>query len=476
MNCGYNVSSERPERKPTSNSSADRRSRRILWLVSVGALILALVALLLSQCSTRPNAAGQPTPCPTVTVTVAGTAGLSAYELWLSLGNDGTIDEFMESLVGAPGPAAGNGSDGVDGDTYIGTNGISGPAGEPGESAYQEWLEAGNEGTPDVFLESLVGADGVGTQGPSAYDVWLARGNEGTEQDFLDSLVGADGSDGTSGLSAYEVWLAAGNTGTADDFLISLVGQVGEPGVCTIGETGAIGSTGPAGADGSDGLSAYQVWLSNGNYGTEDDFFDSLQGATGATGATGAKGDTGDQGPAGAIGFGDIGSFYDVTTQGADGTVSQAPDTAYPVYLGQTDAEATDGISVTAGSGDAAGRKSFITFTNDGVYNIAFSAQLYRTQGGSTDTVSFWLRKNGVNVPATSTDVSVLANSTKLVAAWNFLVPVTCSTTLGVTTCDKYQLMWSFDVDYTNIWFEGPQTNPTRPEIPSVILTVNQVQ
>lgn len=36
----------------------------------------------------------------------------------------------------------------------------------------------------------------AGADGLSAYEIWINEGNTGTEQDFLDSLVGADGADG----------------------------------------------------------------------------------------------------------------------------------------------------------------------------------------------------------------------------------------------------------------------------------------
>lgn len=55
---------------------------------------------------------------------------------------------------------------------------------------------------------------------------------------------------------------------------------------------------------GKDGKSAYQIWLDNGNKGTEQDFLNSLKGAkgdTGATGATGPKGDKGDKGEDGVF-------------------------------------------------------------------------------------------------------------------------------------------------------------------------------
>lgn len=38
-----------------------------------------------------------------------------------------------------------------------------------------------------------------GPEGKSAYQVWLDAGNQGTEQDFFDSLKGADGTNGVSG-------------------------------------------------------------------------------------------------------------------------------------------------------------------------------------------------------------------------------------------------------------------------------------
>lgn len=139
------------------------------------------------------------------------------------------------------------------------------------------------------------------------------------------------------------------------------------------------------------------------------------------------------------------------------------------MYFGQSGP--TNGISVQSGAGDEAGRSSYITFSNPGVYNIAFSAQLFRTQGGSADTVSIWLRQNGANVPDTNTDVTLLSNGQKVVAAWNFFVDISCDD----SGCDSVQLMWSFDNTHTNIYYQSPQSNPARPAIPSIIMTVNQV-
>ena len=117
-----------------------------------------------------------------------------------------------------------------------GPKGDPGDPGEDGDSAYQVWLDEGNTGTEQDFLDSLKGTDGTpgdpGADGDSAYQVWLDAGNTGTEQEFLDSLKGADGDpgEGTEGKSAYDIWIELGNTGTEQDFIDSLVGAQGEPG------------------------------------------------------------------------------------------------------------------------------------------------------------------------------------------------------------------------------------------------------
>jgi len=72
-----------------------------------------------------------------------------------------------------------------------------------------------------------------GEDGISAYEVWLDLGNVGDEQAFIDSLKGEAGEDGVlgaDGLSAYEVWLSLGNTGDEQAFIDSLKGDQGDPG------------------------------------------------------------------------------------------------------------------------------------------------------------------------------------------------------------------------------------------------------
>ena len=100
------------------------------------------------------------------------------------------------------------------------------------------------------------------------------------EQDWVDvgdiqGPAGSPGKDGTNGKSAYQIWLDNGNVGTEEEYLASLKGEKGEDGVTPV--------KGVDYFDGDDGKSAYQLWLDAGNTGTEQDYLESLQGEDGTS-------------------------------------------------------------------------------------------------------------------------------------------------------------------------------------------------
>ena len=216
-----------------------------------------------------------------------GANGKSAYLLWLDAGNDGTEQDFLNSLKGMQGesgPAGNNGSDGMSAYQIALKNGFSGTE--------VEWLNSlrGKDGTPGV--QGVPGESGKngqrGERGLSAYEIAKNNGFDGTEQDWLASLRGRDGvqgasgsngSDGHDGLSAYEIAKKNGFVGTEQEWLDSLKGVRGEP-----GKSGIDGKTGTPGRDGSNGKSAYEIWLSQGNSGSEQDFINSLRGPKGDSG------------------------------------------------------------------------------------------------------------------------------------------------------------------------------------------------
>ena len=148
------------------------------------------------------------------------------------------------------------------------------------------------------------------------------------------------------------------------------------------------------------------------------------------------------------------GSFYDTTEQ----TVVSGGTAA--VKYNTTDI--SNGVTIQT---DINGDPTVIKVNDDGVYNIQFSIQAERQQGGggAAKVLILWLRKNGVDVPWTSTFLGFQSNSVEQVASWNFYVPMTPS--------DDVQLMWSQDDDIRLIII--PEN--THPAVPSVILTVNKI-
>ena len=167
--------------------------------------------------------------------------------------------------------------------------------------------------------------DGTGIQGPvgpageSAYQVWLDEGNVGTEQDFLDSLQGVPGNQGPQGIQ--------GNDGAT-------------------GATGVTGSDGPMGDDGSSYLTGSgnpslglgedgdtysnningEIWTRSAGVWTFTGYtLKGVQGAIGPIGLTGATGAAGANGTNGVDG--DDGLGYDDTTSNTSTDILDTADT-----------------------------------------------------------------------------------------------------------------------------------------------------
>jgi hypothetical protein len=148
---------------------------------------------------------------------------------------------------------------------------------------------------------------------------------------------------------------------------------------------------------------------------------------------------------------GSYGSFFDTTTQ----TASLA-NTAYPMRFNTTDV--TNGVSISGSS------NNFIKIANSGIYDLQFSAQLARSAGSGTEDVLIWLRKNGIDLSWTNTDVTFTGGSNvRQVAAWNWF--------LNAAAGDAYEIVWS--TTSANIVIEA-NTTP-NPDVPSVIATVARI-
>lgn len=149
-----------------------------------------------------------------------------------------------------------------------------------------------------------------------------------------------------------------------------------------------------------------------------------------------------------ATGF--YGSFYDTTNQNA-----VAANTAYAMKLNTT-AESNQ-IAITNNLSAAPTR---VTFKNRGTYNIQFSAQVDQSSG-SPHKIYIWLRKNGVDVPNSSSFFTIQGNNTEFVTAWNFIVTVLAG--------EYVEIMWA--VEDTRVYLAAFAATAFSPAIPSVILT-----
>ena len=77
----------------------------------------------------------------------------------------------------------------------------------------------GSLGVRNEINVDIIGTDARGKEGKSAYEIWLDLGNEGTEQEFLASLKGQDG---YTPIRGTDYWTEADQTAIVADVLAAL--------------------------------------------------------------------------------------------------------------------------------------------------------------------------------------------------------------------------------------------------------------
>ena len=154
--------------------------------------------------------------------------------------------------------------------------------------------------------------------------------------------------------------------------------------------------------------------------------------------------------------FGWWGSFWDTTDQTVTSTTQ-----AYVVTLNNADTN-NDGVSVVS--------SSQLTVANAAVYRVSVSYQFVNTDSQAHDVV-FWFRKNGADIADSASKVTV--PSTHGGALGHQITMVEIVQTLAAN--DYIQLVWSADNTAIKIETLPAGTTPVHPQIPSVIVTVNQL-
>jgi hypothetical protein len=123
----------------------------------------------------------------------------------------------------------------------------------------------------------------------------------------------------------------------------------------------------------------------------------------------------------------------------------------------------SDGINVE--------NNSRITFAYPGQYLVTVSLQVTNSDNQIKE-FELWAKNTGVNYPLSNTRFDVPA--TKGMAGFGHLVAAVAGI-FTVTNGEYLEMAWWSDGANVKLEHYAAGTNPTRPEIPSVILTVNFV-
>jgi hypothetical protein len=191
---------------------------------------------------------------------------------------------------------------------------------------------------------------------------------------------------------------------------------------------------------------AYERRHFNENYGALNNYFRKLTTVLGSL--FGPKGGKFMNNPHGA--------FQDSTDQTAANTT-----TAYAITFNTTDF--SNGVTIAS--------NSRITVADAGIWNLQFSIQFKNTSNDGQD-VDIWFRKNGTNIDNSNSRFHLsqrksAGDPSHLIAAMNFFVSLAAN--------DYVEIMWRTTSTDVSIEHFGTSTSPTRPAVPSAIVTMSFV-
>ena len=150
------------------------------------------------------------------------------------------------------------------------------------------------------------------------------------------------------------------------------------------------------------------------------------------------------------------GAFQDSTDQVAANTT-----TAYAITFNTTDF--SNGVTIVSGSR--------ITVADSGIWNLQFSIQFTNTTNASQD-VDVWFRVNGTNIANSNSRFGFaprkgVGDPYHTIAALNYFV--------SLNATDYVEIMWRPTDTGVSIEQYAAGTSPTRPAVPSAIVTMSFV-
>ena len=150
------------------------------------------------------------------------------------------------------------------------------------------------------------------------------------------------------------------------------------------------------------------------------------------------------------------GAFQDSTDQVAANTT-----TAYAITFDTTDF--SNGVTLS--------NSSRLNVSQSGIYNVQFSIQFTNTTNASQD-VDVWFRKNGTNIDKSNSRFGFaprkgVGDPFHTISAMNFFVSMNAN--------DYVEIMWRTTDVGVSIEQYAAGTSPTRPAVPSAIVTLSFV-
>ena len=150
------------------------------------------------------------------------------------------------------------------------------------------------------------------------------------------------------------------------------------------------------------------------------------------------------------------GAFQDSTDQVAANTT-----TAYAITFDTTDF--SNGVTIS--------NSSRLNVSQAGIYNVQFSIQFTNTTNASQD-IDVWFRKNGTNIDKSNSRFGFAprkgaGDPFHTIAAMNFFVSMSAN--------DYVEIMWRTTDVGVSIEQYAAGTSPTRPSVPSAIVTLSFV-
>ena len=121
--------------------------------------------------------------------------------------------------------------------------------------------------------------------------------------------------------------------------------------------------------------------------------------------------------------------------------------------------EISNGIYISGGSK--------IRVAQYGIYSIGYSAQIEKTQGGTSTDVTIWAKLNGNNVDRSSSTTSLVSNSAYILPFVSYIFELYPE--------DYLEFYFSAPSQYVQLTTLSGLTSPTRPNSPSLIIVGQSV-